>query len=75
MKKYLDVLFVVLAVSIFTGCASDSDVESEVSEEGDTDSSNDVVISYVDDLVSLDPHGSNDAYSNRIRSGIYMKVW
>jgi peptide/nickel transport system substrate-binding protein len=63
--KLLTIFFLALTAA----CTSDSDVDTEVSDAADTP--NDIVISYVDDAVSLDPHGSNDAYSNRIRANIY----
>lgn len=69
MKKILNIVLLFFVIHTLAACTNDNEVETEVS--GNTETSNDIVISYVDDLVSLDPHGSNDAYSNRVRNTIY----
>ncbi|MFD2830313.1 ABC transporter substrate-binding protein [Corticicoccus populi] len=69
MNKILNAAVLVMVIHILAACTSDSEVEDDVS--GSLEQGNDIVVSYADDAVSLDPHGSNDAYSNRVRSNIY----
>lgn len=68
----------IFSVMFLAACTSDGDVDSETSDsgEGDTQTENggDLVIAEMTDIVSLDPHGSNDIPSNNVRTNIYDKL-
>ncbi|WP_462421344.1 glutathione ABC transporter substrate-binding protein [Salinicoccus sp. Marseille-QA3877] len=76
MKKYILPLFAVLFVLSLAACADDSNVDEQTadgnndgaSEESDAGN---LVIAMQDDVVSLDPHGSNDTASAQVRMNIY----
>jgi ABC-type dipeptide transport system, periplasmic component len=54
------------------GCSDDSEVSSEISNDTDeTAEKLSLTQSLPADAVSLDPHGSNDSPSEKIRSHIY----
>ncbi|SDK25691.1 glutathione ABC transporter substrate-binding protein [Lacicoccus qingdaonensis] len=74
-KHYL--LFLLVIMSIFiAACANDSNVEEETAEgdEGaaeDSGASGDLTIGMMDEMVTLDLHGSNDSASSQVRRNIY----
>ena len=75
MKKYIMPLFVVLFVLLLAACADDSNVDEQTAGRNDDaaeeSNSGDLVIAMQDDVVSLDPHGSNDTASAQVRMNIY----
>ena len=58
---------------VLTACTEDSnaDPESDSGDEGSQTSGGDFILSVGNDVVSLDPHGSNDLYSDQVRNTIY----
>src|SRR5699024_24429 len=60
---------------VLAACADDSDVdqaaEGSESEESSDDQGGDLVLSTGNDVVSLDPHASNELYSDQARNIIY----
>lgn len=64
-------------VFVLAACADDSDVESDVAEgDGEDDGEQvseggDITVSTAGDVVSLDPHGSNDIPSEVVRNVIF----
>src|SRR5690625_446446 len=85
---FMMAMIAVLSV-VLVACADDSDVEPEAdpeegtateTEEGTEDASGegsgggDLVISEAADIVSLDPHGSNDVPSSNVRNNIYESL-
>src|SRR5690625_551278 len=76
MKKFhLFFLLAVMAV-LLAACADDSGVEEEAAEgEGggaeDAGASGDITIGMMDEMVTLDLHGSNDSASSQVRRNIY----
>src|SRR5699024_7565266 len=75
MKKYIMPLFVVLFVLLLAACADDSNVDEQTAggndDAAEESNSGDLVIAMQDDVVSLDPHGSNDTASAQVRMNIY----
>lgn len=71
-RKWFVSYIMLLVVFILSACTSDSNVD-EVTEE-DGDAGNDLVIAVSSDIVSLDPHGSNDSVSAQVRENIYEKL-
>lgn len=76
MIRHFKMYIIVFAGLVTAACTSDASVQEETAENGSgpqgaEGAKNDLVVSYRDDLVSLDPHGSNDSYSNRVRHNIY----
>lgn len=76
MKKYILPLFAVLFVLLLAACADDSNVDEQTAGENNGDAaeesnSGDLVVAMQDDVVSLDPHGSNDTASAQVRMNIY----
>jgi ABC-type dipeptide transport system, periplasmic component len=72
MKTFKTYLFAVLLVFAVAGCSDDSEVSSEISNDTDeTAEKLSLTQSLPADAVSLDPHGSNDSPSEKIRSHIY----
>lgn len=72
MKRFMGV-FVLVLLLVLTACTDDSDAEPEndVDDEGGQASGGDFILSVGNDVVSLDPHGSNDLYSDQVRNTIY----
>ncbi|WP_342388458.1 glutathione ABC transporter substrate-binding protein [Salinicoccus bachuensis] len=72
MKRFMGV-FVLVLLLVLTACTDDSDAdpESDVDDEGGQASGGDFILSVGNDVVSLDPHGSNDLYSDQVRNTIY----
>ncbi|WP_037342061.1 glutathione ABC transporter substrate-binding protein [Salinicoccus luteus] len=71
MKRFMG-MFMLGLFLVLSACTDDSDVEPESdSDEGAAESGGDLVISTASDLVSLDPHGSNDLPSDKVRNTIY----
>lgn len=69
-KYYIIILMVML--SILAACTSDEAVDEAAEMEGGMASGGgDFVVSTGTDAVSLDPHGSNDLYSDQVRNTIY----
>lgn len=72
MKKYFWTLALVLVIGILSACADDSDVDEAAENGADEEASGgDFVVSTGNDVVSLDPHGNNDLYSDQVRNTIY----
>ncbi|MCG1010240.1 glutathione ABC transporter substrate-binding protein [Salinicoccus sp. ID82-1] len=68
MKKTA-VTIMMLCILILAGCTDDSNVEPDAGNE--SQSGGDFILSTSSDLVSLDPHGSNDLPSDKVRNTIY----
>lgn len=74
MKYIFRLSLLVLFAAVLSACADDSDVDqaAEGSEsEESSDTGGDLVLSTGNDVVSLDPHSSNDLYSDQVRNTIY----
>src|SRR5699024_7947714 len=74
MKNYIYVCFLLMFVIVIAACSDDSEVEQTVEGDTETDVSNednDLVIGMRAEMVTLDPHGSNDNNSGNIRRNIY----
>src|SRR5699024_9885108 len=72
MKTFKTYLFTVLFIFAVAGCSDDSEVSSEISNDiGETAEKLSLTQSLPADAVSLDPHGSNDSPSEKVRSHIY----
>lgn len=73
MKFWKSILLMVMAVAL-AACADDSDVEPEAdgeTENEETSSGGDLNVATSGDVVSLDPHGSNDIPSELLRNIIF----
>lgn len=73
MRKYIVLSLMGMLVLLLAACADDSDVDEQDGDgasSGET-GSGDLVIAMQDDVVSLDPHGSNDTASAQVRMNIY----
>ncbi|MFD2830310.1 glutathione ABC transporter substrate-binding protein [Corticicoccus populi] len=75
--KNFRLLLMFAMISVLTlalaACADDSNVDEAASggDGAEGAGSGDLVISEMSDIVSLDPHGSNDVPSSNVRSNIY----
>lgn len=72
-SKWLSGYILILAAVVLSACSDDSNVEVEESDEASS-GSNDLVIATASDIVTLDPHGSNDSVSAQVRENIYEKL-
>ena len=81
-RKFFVFFFVLVLTLALAACTDDSDVdgsgdESAGGEEGTDENaaggggSGDLNIAMMDDVVTLDPHGSNDSASAQVRRNIY----
>ncbi|WP_031547216.1 glutathione ABC transporter substrate-binding protein [Salinicoccus luteus] len=72
MKHLLRILLG-LTVLLLTACTDDSDVEPDDGKSGSAgqEAGGDFTIATVNDIVSMDPHGSNDLSSDQVRDTIY----
>ncbi len=72
MKKYILLMLTGLAM-VLSACTDDAGVEEAAGgdEGAETAASGDLVIAMQDDVVSIDPHGSNDTASAQVRMNIY----
>ncbi|SFK56689.1 ABC transporter substrate-binding protein [Salinicoccus halodurans] len=81
-KKYFILFFVLVLTLALAACTDDSSVDSDVEEstggeEGSDENATgdgggkDLNIAMMDDVVTLDPHGSNDSASAQVRRNIY----
>lgn len=68
MKK-ITTIYLMFCLLVLTGCTDDSNVGSET--ESQSQDGGDFVLSTNSDLVSLDPHGSSDLPSDKVRNTIY----
>ncbi|GAB3066255.1 glutathione ABC transporter substrate-binding protein [Salinicoccus sesuvii] len=68
MKK-VTIVFSFFCFLVLAGCTDDGDVGSET--ESQSQSGGDFILSTNSDLVSLDPHGSSDLPSDKVRNTIY----
>ena len=73
MKHFFTLTMAVMFALVLAACTSDSEVdpEEEGSAEGTPSGGQDLVISEMSDVVSLDPHGNNDVPSSNVRYNIY----
>lgn len=72
MKRYFKWLLLVGVISILAACTDDSNVdEAAGGDSAESGSGGDFVVSTGTDVVSLDPHGNNDLYSDQVRNTIY----
>lgn len=74
MKNYIYVCFLFMFVIFVAACSDDSEVEQTSEGDAEADVSNegnDLVIGMRAEMVTLDPHGSNDNNSGNIRRNIY----
>jgi len=69
LKQLLALSAVLFLTLVLAACTSDSDVqpEGEDSAEGTPAGGQDLVISEMSDIVSMDPHGNNDVPSSNVR--------
>lgn len=65
--------FLTALAMVLTACSDDSHVEEAAgkAEAGESETGGDLVISTGNDIVSLDPHASNELYSDQVRNTIY----
>lgn len=69
-RKYY--IIILMMVSILAACTNDEAVDGNAAAEGDMISeSGDFIVSTGTDAVSMDPHGSNDLYSDQVTNTIY----
>src|SRR5699024_3601246 len=73
MKRFSFISLTVIFLFILTAFTDDSNVDEETgSSDTDTEEQEgDMTIAIPSDIVSLDPHGSNDDPSEQIRDTIY----
>lgn len=74
MKKVLLLPFILAMVFVLQACTDDGGVEENAEESGGEnggEATGDIVIGSADDVVTLDPHGSNDSASSQVRRNIY----
>lgn len=73
LKQLLALSAVLFLTLVLAACTSDSDVEPEGEEsaEGTPAGGQDLVISEMSDIVSMDPHGNNDVPSSNVRYNLY----
>jgi ABC-type transport system substrate-binding protein len=69
-------LLLTFSVILLAACTDDSNVDSDTGgeSEGDSSATGDVRVALQEDVVSLDPHGSNDASSAQVRMNIYESL-
>lgn len=72
MKRFMG-MFMLGMLLVLTACTDDSDADpgSDSGDEGSQTAGGDFILSVGNDVVSLDPHGSNDLYSDQVRNTIY----
>lgn len=73
MKRFGFISLTVFLLFILAACTDDSNVDEEAgsSDSGNSEQGGNMTISIPSDIVSLDPHGSNDDPSEQIRDTIY----
>ena len=73
MKRFGFISLTVFLLFILAACSDDSNVdkEAESSDSGNSQQGGNMTIAIPSDIVSLDPHGSNDDPSEQIRDTIY----
>ena len=74
MKHFFTLTMAVMFALVLAACTSDSEVDpaaEEGSAGGTPSGGQDLVISEMSDVVSLDPHGNNDVPSSNVRYNIY----
>ncbi|MFC3419000.1 glutathione ABC transporter substrate-binding protein [Salinicoccus hispanicus] len=72
MKKFSYYILLTLVIVVLAACTDDSEVETDNSAGAESDTaSGDIVLSLPSDAVSLDPHGSNDSPSEKVRSHVF----
>src|SRR5690625_5279845 len=74
IQKSFKHLLILAMLFVLAACTSDAEVDEAASGEGDTSNGsgdNTINIGMSEDIVSLDPHGSNDSASAQIRRNIY----
>lgn len=70
-------LLLTFSILLLAACADDSNVDDEVDNgeaEGDSSADGEVRVALQDDVISLDPHGSNEASSAQVRMNIYESL-
>ncbi len=63
--------FLMMFVLVLAACSDDSSAGEEVEDSEAEKAGGDLVISTGNDVVSLDPHASNELYSDQVRNTIY----
>lgn len=72
MKKFSYYILLTLVIAVLAACTDDSEVETNTGAADESESaSGDIVLSLPSDAVSLDPHGSNDSPSEKVRSHVF----
>ena len=74
LKQLLTIGIAAMFALVLVACTSDSDVDPESEEgasEGTPAGGQDLVISEMSDIVSMDPHGNNDVPSSNVRYNLY----
>ncbi|MCD2138932.1 glutathione ABC transporter substrate-binding protein [Salinicoccus halitifaciens] len=74
MKYIMKFTLLMGLVMVLSACSDDSEVAKEgagKAEAGEAEAGGDLVISTGNDIVSLDPHASNELYSDQVRNTIY----
>src|SRR5699024_8378652 len=75
MKDIFRLSLLTLFTVVLAACADDSGVnqaaEGSESEESSDNTGGDLILSTGNDVVSLDPHASNELYSDQVRNTIY----
>lgn len=74
LKQMLTIGIVAMFALVLAACTSDSDVDpagEEGAEDGASAGGQDLVISEMSDIVSMDPHGNNDVPSSNVRYNLY----
>lgn len=75
MKYIFRLSLLILFIVILSACTDDSDVEEgaegPAADGNESESGGDLVLSTGNDVVSMDPHSSNDLYSDQVRNTVY----
>src|SRR5699024_6105297 len=83
-KKNFFLFFVLVLTLALAACTDDSSVDEEVDEStgggeessdadasGESGGTGDLTVGLMEDVVTVDPHGSNDSASAQVRRNVY----
>ncbi|QQD85336.1 glutathione ABC transporter substrate-binding protein [Jeotgalicoccus sp. ATCC 8456] len=70
MRKYFCFTLLVIMLLILSACSDDSEVTPDGEESAEAEGG-DLVMSFPTDIISMDPHGSEDVPSEQVRNTIY----
>lgn len=70
MRKYFWITLLGIMLLILSACSDDSEVTPDGEESAEAEGG-DLVMSFPTDIISMDPHGSEDTPSEQVRNTIY----